>query len=358
MSKKPIIQLIDSLNVGGAEMMSINIANLLHDEGYDSHICATRKEGELKDRIDNEVKYLFLNRTRKIDFKAILTLKKYIRSNSIKIIHAHSTSIFLAVLVKLICWNLKIIWHDHYGVSSNYNKRPTISLKLLSLFMNVVLSVNKSLQDWSIKKLYAKTVSYFPNFAVLNNVSKDLTVLKGTERERIVIVAALRPQKDHFTLIKAFKLIVEEFPNWSLHIVGSDYNDDYSLGIKKTIEKFNLNSNVYFYGARHDIKNILKQSDIAVLSSKSEGLPVSLLEYGLGKVATVCTDVGECSEVLTDKKLLIPNGNSILLAESIKLLISNSKFREASGSKLYKNVFANFSKEAYMKKLIEVYKNV
>jgi len=357
MSKKPVIQLIDSLNVGGAEMMSINIANLLHEEGYDSHICATRKEGELKDRINNEVKYLFLNRTKRIDFKVILTLKKYIRSNSIKIIHAHSTSIFLAVVVKLICWDLKIIWHDHYGISSNYDKRPTISLKVLSLFMNVILSVNKGLQDWSIKELYCKTTLYFPNFAVLNNVSKDLTILKGVEGERIVIVAALRPQKDHFTLIKAFKLIVEEFPNWSLHIVGSDYNDDYSLGIKKTIEKVNLNSNVYFYGARHDIKSILKQSDIAVLSSKSEGLPVSLLEYGLAKVATVCTDVGQCSEVLTDEKLLIPKENSTLLFNSIKLLISSSKFREASGNQLYKNVFTNFSKETYTKKLIEVYKN-
>lgn len=357
MSKKSIIQLIDSLNVGGAEMMSINIANLLNEEGFDSHICATRQEGGLKDRIDDQVKYLFLKRTKTVDLKAVLTLKRYIRSNSIGIIHAHSSSIFLAVLVKLMYWNLKIIWHDHYGVSL-YIKRPIIPLKVFSLFMNTILSVSKNLQNWSLKNLYCKKTLYLPNFAVLKEKTLNYTNLKGTKGKRIVIIAGLRPQKDHFTLIKAFKMIFEFIEDWSLHIVGSDYNDVYSSEVKEMIDKFQLNNSIYFYGARHDIKNILDQSDIAVLSSKSEGLPVSLLEYGLGKVAAICTNVGQCSEVLTDKKLLISKENSILLAESIKLLIRNPKYRETSAKELYKNVFTNFGRSTYKKKLIEIYKNV
>ena len=47
-----VIQIIDSLNVGGAEVIAVNIANGLSKEGVESHICTTRKEGLLKSNID------------------------------------------------------------------------------------------------------------------------------------------------------------------------------------------------------------------------------------------------------------------------------------------------------------------
>tara|TARA_R110002073_G_scaffold128999_1_gene274988 strand:+ start:39736 stop:40809 length:1074 start_codon:yes stop_codon:yes gene_type:complete len=357
MNKTPVIQLIDSLDVGGAEMMSVNIANLLNKETFESHICVTRNEGTLKSKLDNDIGYLYLNKSKVIDIKALRTFVKYLRSNSIKIIHAHSTSIYFAVFAKLVCWNLKIIWHDHYGFSSDYSKRPLKILKMTSIFINVILSVNKNLLTWAQENLLCRKTYYFSNFAAFKD-SNEKTTLKGTKGNRIVCVAGLRPQKDHFNLIKAFSEVIEDTNDWSLHIVGNDYGDEYSLEVKKMTQEDTLRDRVFFYGARHDIENILSQSDIAVLSSKSEGLPVSLLEYGLGKVAAVCTNVGQCSEVLTDKNLLVDKEDSKLLADAIKLLIKNPKFRETSGSELYKNVFTNFSKEAYNKKLTEVYKNV
>ena len=48
-----VLQIIDSLNPGGAEMMAVNIANALQETGVDAHICATRVEGSLKSNIEN-----------------------------------------------------------------------------------------------------------------------------------------------------------------------------------------------------------------------------------------------------------------------------------------------------------------
>ena len=68
MNKKlKVIQLIDSLKPGGAEMMAVNIANELGcEDGIASHLCATRLEGGLKEKLTPAVHYFFLNKKKKL----------------------------------------------------------------------------------------------------------------------------------------------------------------------------------------------------------------------------------------------------------------------------------------------------
>lgn len=73
------LQIIDTLRIGGAERMAINIANGLSNKNVESHICATRHEGQLKAALNSEVFYLFLNKKSVFDFKALFRLKKYIK---------------------------------------------------------------------------------------------------------------------------------------------------------------------------------------------------------------------------------------------------------------------------------------
>ena len=112
-----IVQIIDSLEGGGAERMAVNYANALLGKVSFSGLISTRKEGLLSHQIDEKVLYLFLNKKRRIDFKAVFKLRKYLKSNKVEIIHAHSSSFFIAVLVKLTLPKIKIIWHDHNGLS-------------------------------------------------------------------------------------------------------------------------------------------------------------------------------------------------------------------------------------------------
>ena len=78
-----ILQIIDSLNVGGAEKMAVNYANSLAKIEEFSGIVVTRKEGVLKSQINENVGYLFLARKRRIDIGAIKRLKKYCIENNI-----------------------------------------------------------------------------------------------------------------------------------------------------------------------------------------------------------------------------------------------------------------------------------
>ncbi|WP_278011088.1 hypothetical protein [Flavobacterium gyeonganense] len=89
-----IIQIIDSLDAGGAERMAVNYANVLADEIQFSGLVSTRKEGFLKEEINPNVSYLFLEKKQQLDFKALLRLRSFVVKNKVSYIHAHSTSFF------------------------------------------------------------------------------------------------------------------------------------------------------------------------------------------------------------------------------------------------------------------------
>ena len=128
------LQLIDSLNAGGAERVAVNYANALtrHLEG--SYLCATRSEGLLKESVSKDVRYLFLNKKSTFDIKAIIKLNRFIKSHRINIVHAHASSFFIATLIKFLNPKLVLIWHEHYGNREKTSSINKFILKISSRF--------------------------------------------------------------------------------------------------------------------------------------------------------------------------------------------------------------------------------
>ncbi|AXT20739.1 glycosyltransferase [Flavobacteriaceae bacterium AU392] len=354
-----VLQLIDSLQAGGTERMAVNIANELSmfSDVEASYLCVTREEGLLKRDINKSVNYLFLNKKTTIDIKAILQFNKFIKKESIEIIHAHSTSFFLATIIKIMNKNVKLIWHDHYGNSEFLEQRKTYVLKFCSKYFSHIFSVNSKLEVWARKRLKAPKVSYLSNFVVKGNDKKETTLL-GASEKRIIHLANLRPQKDHSTLIKAFNKVIKKRPDWTLHCVGKDFNDIYSKKIKTIIKELHLEKHVYLYGSKFDIPHILSQGQIGVLSSNSEGLPLTLLEYGLGELPVISTKVGECDKVISNslEGILIDSENTNDLSIAILRLIDNFSEREKLGKNLYHKIINEFSSESIINLLIANYK--
>jgi glycosyltransferase involved in cell wall biosynthesis len=349
-----VLQIIDSLNVGGAEVLAVNIANSLVKRDIESHLCVTRKEGSLKNSINSNVNYFFLKRKRTLDFTSFFKLKSYIKKHKITIIHAHSSSSFIAFCIKILCPKVKIIWHDHYGDSEFLKERKVYPLKIFSYFFDTIIIVNNQLKKWCEDNLLAKKVFFIQNFPVFNDLSK-VTNLKGVKGKRIVNLAGFREQKDHINLLEAFKIIVKKYPEWTLHLIGKNYNNEYSNSILQFINEEKLTKNVFLYGVCSDIKYILNQSEIGVLSSKSEGLPISLLEYGLAKICILVTDVGECKSVVKNEISIVSPQRSDKLAHSLLYLIDNSQVREEISRDFNLDILKKYSEEVVIKKMIKIY---
>lgn len=353
-----VVQLIDSLDAGGAERLAVTYANLLSEEIEASFLCTTRREGPLKSSVKDAVGYLFLERKSSLDMRAVLRFRKFLKANRIRLIHAHATSYFFAALVKFITPSVKVVWHDHYGKSEELDQRPKFVLKLCSLFFNQVFSVNHKLLDWSKKQLYCKKVDYLQNIVVLDE-NEPQTALKGANNKRILCLANLRTQKDHLNLLKAFQLVLKTHSDWTLHCVGKDFKDEYSRAIRQYVIDHKMEESVYFYGSRQDINHIMSQCEIAVLSSKSEGLPLALLEYGLAGLAVVSTDVGDCKTVIDHKVSgLISNpNNSKDLGNFLIELIENKALRQQLSDNLRFNIEKSYSSDIVLQTLLEVYRS-
>ncbi|MUU77642.1 glycosyltransferase family 4 protein [Winogradskyella endarachnes] len=354
--KMRVLQLIDSLEPGGAERMAVNLANALAEDNVFSCICATRAEGALKSTINKSVNYLFLNRKYVVDVIALIRLVKFVKTSNISIIHAHGSSFFFAWLLKLRLPNLKLIWHDHNGNRSEVKGLFPRLLKLCSSKFDAVLCVNDNLKHWIQTNLKASNLHVIQNFPMLS-LSEHTTILKGEKGKRILCLANLRHPKNHLLLLESFKDLCDKFSGWTLHIVGKDYNDDYSNAVKEFINSEKLSNSVFIYDSCNDTSNIISQVEIGVLSSNYEGLPMTLLEYGLGGLAVIVTNVGDNSKVIINDEFghLIPVKNPKALTESLLFYVGNEEDRIAAGKRLKLHVQNNFSKKSALKKIIDVY---
>lgn len=353
-----IVQIIDSLNAGGAERMAVNYANALGKKVQFSGLIATRSEGALRKQIDPQVSYLFLKKKNRIDFSAIFRLRNYLTTNKIEIIHAHSSSFFIAVLVKLTLPGIKIIWHDHYGIRAKEAKEENKVLIFLSVFFSSIFVVNHQLESWSKKNMKCSRVVFIPNFAVSELENRQITNLKGKEGKRIVFLANLKRPKNHILILQVFlDLKLREY-GWTLHLIGKDYNDSYSCILKEFIESNSLQDCIHLYGEQNDVKNILSQASIGVLASTDEGFPVTLIEYALANLAVISTNAGYCSIIIQNNRnglLFDPSSISEVKNQLLKL-IEDEIFREKMGDNFNKSVLENYSEEIVIEKLILAYK--
>lgn len=353
-----IVQLIDSLEPGGAERMAVNFANSFSRNIDFSGLIVTRTEGSLRNQIQTRVNYLFLDRKNKIDCKALFKFRKFIKKNKIQIIQAHSSSYFFACLVKLIYPKVIIVWHDHFG-NRYTTKQKHLILKVCSFLFSSIFCVNKDLVEGAQKKLYCKDVSFLPNFAVKPSESiNNTTVLKGTNGKRIVCLANLKKPKNHLFLIESFNESQVSKEGWSLHLIGKDYSDSYSKKLKEYIDKNNLNDMIFLYGSCNDISNILDQSTIGVLASTYEGFPVTLLEYGLANLAVISTNVGFCIELINHQEtgLLFSPFDKKQLIDSLNKLIDNNLLIKNFGTCFYEKIISNYSEKEVVKSILGKYK--
>ncbi|MEG9328938.1 glycosyltransferase [Salinimicrobium catena] len=351
-----VLQLIDSLRSGGAEKMSVSYANALAKRIDGSYLCCTRMEGLLKKEVTPEVGYLFLHKRSRLDISAFLKLRKFIQENKIDIIQAHSSSWFLALIVKLSSKEVKLIWHDHYG--RELGERKSGLLRPASRFFDGVIVVNSALQRWSQKNLYCRNIKFFRNFLPDNSISDNKVDLKGGDSFKIVCVANFRPQKDHLTLLKAFKQVVSRVENITLHLIGKFKNDDYTKKIKSYIIKNYLQDKVFVYGEQEKPFHLLGQANLGVLSSVSEGLPLALLEYGYAGLPVICTEVGECPEVIKTNGILVPPGKPDVLVNAFLKYFSSKKRSQEDAKAFQREIIQHYTEQNVIVEVVEFFSSL
>lgn len=354
-----VLQLIDSLNPGGAERVAVSYANALSERQDGSYLCATRAEGDLKSQLNKKVGYLFLEKRSAYDIAAISRLIRFCKENKILVIHAHTSSYFTATLIKFFLKDVILIWHDHYGKSEQLKDRPKSILKWCSKYFDTILAVNEMLQEWAKMELRAKRVIYFKNAVPI--LDRDLITartLPGTDGQRVLLMANFRQQKDHFNALKAIAILRKTIPGVSLHLLGMHWNDAYYQSVLGLIEELELKEIVHLHGSHQDVNGFIKACDIGLLSSSSEGLPMAILEYAAMLLPVVCTRVGQCETVIQDNGSLVPSNDPAQLAQSLEAVLSDLPKANDKAVKLLERVRSEYSMQTIIPKLLNIYASI
>jgi glycosyltransferase involved in cell wall biosynthesis len=355
------MHLVDTLQVGGAERVAVNLVNALPRPGFQPFLCTTRYEGPLAKFVRDDVGRLRLNRKRRFELQAVRRLVNFIRRHNVEILHAHGSTVLMANFASRWAPYPRMIWHDHYGIHAD-RKRPAWLYRLLLKRAGGVLAVNECLARWARERLRMPSdrVWYVPNFVSDETPAAPRVQLPGTPGARIVCVANLRPVKDHGTLLQAMADVVQRFPAAHLLLVGSHEDAPHTKRIVSRIAELCLNSHVTLLGCRDDVGVILEASDLAVLSSSVEGLPMSLLEYGKAGLAVVATDVGQCAEVLDHGRAgrLVPKQQPQQLAEALSTLLESPADRAALGRRFRRRVQATYSATVVVEQIVHAYEAV
>ncbi|MFM7767183.1 MAG: glycosyltransferase, partial [Bacteroidota bacterium] len=262
-----ILQVIDSLSLGGSERMAVTMANAFAREGHNSMLVATRSEGVLKSQLSEDVRYWFLNKSNALDFSALIRLIRIIYHVKPDLVHAHSTSVFWCMLVKCFLPKTKVIWHHHLGLSNLVKAKPRPLIIFLSRWFYGAVVVNERLYNWAITELKCvrSRITYLENFSDMQIVDRDQHEFISNGL-RILHLANFRGQKDHLNLLQALALLKERDVPFKAYLVGSHIDQDIANKVLRFIKERDVETQINVMGPTDDIGKYAMLCNVGVLS--------------------------------------------------------------------------------------------
>ncbi|MCB9480665.1 MAG: glycosyltransferase [Desulfobacteraceae bacterium] len=169
-------------------------------------------------------------------------------------------------------------------------------------------------------------------------------------------VAALAGHKDYPTLLRAFQIAAGKIPNLYFVSIGDGPDRD---AIFRLRDELGLKDRFILRGFQKDVGNHLKNYDVFVLSSKTEGLGTSVMDAMAAGLPCICCKSGGIPELIDDgvNGLLVEKENPVFLADKIIEVFTEEKLRIELG-KAAREKSSQFSIDKTVDENIELYKNL
>ena len=168
------------------------------------------------------------------------------------------------------------------------------------------------------------------------------------------MVARFADFKDHGVLLRAFARVPGEA---RLKLVGDGDTLD---AARRLAQDLGIRERVEFKGSRADVPEILAETDVFVLASKIEMLPISILEAMRAGLPVIASDVGGVSEEVIDEEtgLLVEPGSVDELAAALTRLLGDRKLRISMGKSGRTRFERVFQADRMLEKTGSIYRQV
>jgi glycosyltransferase involved in cell wall biosynthesis len=289
-----IAHVVESLEVGGAEVLVATLCNLQHRGGHDVAVHCLSQAGPLALQLEQEGIPVHVHAGLS-NWGQIKSLSRMFRESRRQVIHCHNVgpTIFGAFAGRLA--SSKAIISTRHGSISPTGKRLLLSAaagRLCDFSVAVGEPTRRVLvSEWGAIPGRIVTIR---NGASPARVHAESTVRLRKKGFTAIMVARLKPPKDPATLLRAVALASVAVQDLHLWIVGDGVQMPELSGL---VSQLGIAGRVEFLGQRDDVGTYLAAADVFVLSSLSEGVPVSLLEAMAASLPFIVTNAGGMPEI-------------------------------------------------------------
>jgi len=351
--------------LGGVEIATKNIAKHLAKSGNDVYVITSFDKGLPKQSQEDKflVQRIYYP---KIKFFGVIFfwLKCLFALKKINPEVAHSQTIQMGLpcfLAKKMFGIPYIVYCHGSDVYCNWKFKKIIS-KLVLENAEAVVVVTDSMKN-KIKEFgfNIKNIFTIPNgielleFENLSKVAVRKELKINDSEKTILFVGTLKTVKGIKYLIEAIKIVKEKSLKIKLLLVG---DGEEKKELEKISEKLNLKENIVFVGRvdNGEIPKYMALSDIFVLPSLSEGLPVVILEAMASGLPIIATKVGGVPDIMKDGEngFLVDPKSPAQIAEKILYLLADDNARKLISLNNFKKS-KDYSWDIVMENLIKVY---
>ncbi|HLV40394.1 glycosyltransferase [Xanthomarina sp.] len=345
-----VVQVIDRLNVGGAERVLVDLANLLYENNCDVTVVCLLEEGQLDGYINKAIPLIYLRRKNK--YNPLYLIRLYRILIQFDVIHIHLRQVLRYVSLLFYSLNLHkkkvVVFHDHFG-KIDIDKEISLSIKEALKRCKAYIGVSEQLTCW------AKANSVNTKIIKLTNIVRAERRIQSTHlsfnQVNIVSVGNFRPQKNYEFLCQ---LIADSPNNYYYTIYGQVVDMVYYNKILVLLRQLRVRNRVTIITDCKSVLPELSKYHLGLHCATSETGPLVALEYLSMQLPFVAYHTGEVAKnvaqyfpQLIQRDFDVENWKS-----SIHNVLTQ---REDYTKKLHRYFFENYSDTVYVEKCLKIY---
>jgi glycosyltransferase involved in cell wall biosynthesis len=289
-----------------------------------------------------------------------LWMSNYIRSEGFDLVYNNTLLNPYGALAAYLA-GVPCIWHVREVGRDSTLRRNFIKLtaKLATRLVVVSESVGELYTEEEREKLRVVYNGIDPQYFNPEEYDRE-TVLQTfqiqPDQPVISIIGRLHQSKNHGDLLTATEMLVKEWPNLQVLIVGDGPMEE---DIKGQIRDKGLELNVRLLGYIDDVRGVLAASDLMVLPSEHEAFGRAVAEAMLMEKPVVATNVGGLPELITpDTGLLVPVSNPKELFSAIKSVLNDPGRKFKMGKCGRERAVSLFSLDRYTNQMVQVFEEL
>lgn len=349
--KIKIVEVIDELEIGGAQRVVFDLVNNINKNIFDvTIICKKRAKNNSSfetQLLSSGVKIIFLSWNFHLrTLQLFLTLSR-LRPN---IIHAHQWGVRAAI------WGyfhrVKTIFTVH--TTPDFAIQNSRSKKLMPFILSLHCVIFVAISHYNM--ILCKNYWALKDNEILfinNGVTLNKCCIKEHSVFSFINIGRQDINKNQILILNAFSQFIKNHPNnnFMLYLLGDGKENGF---LHKSVNNLGLKDFVTFTGFTADVLPYIIKSDVYISSSHREGLSLSVLQAMSAGLPIIATDAGGVRELAKENGILINDDDKDAMVNAMELLYKNKKTRIAMGKKSLEMV-KNYSMEQFVKGYEELF---